>query len=418
MLFVLVLGWSVFPAHAQVHPCNGSGPGEVMVGEQPGGNGIAPIPLCQYVDNGSYQQAPPAPVRLPDVYMAVVTHPDTNLVWSATGYANEKQAEQVAMDACAKAMGEGCGVAAGWSNQAVIIVVADVAGNLFVNGDGDARKAQKLAMGDCEKYSTGCQLMKVVVNGMAGGANYFPATFPGRRLFASVARPKGTPPEKWDDKAWLATGQGGYKAAEDAVLTQCAHDTGMECEIRVTVGNGLIARSLDDQGHIYWLNASAPAIVERIVRSSCPKERECRLVDTFDARTPRTAVIDVSGSEAPARGFYSLARPVDDAAEKAWGKRAIVTGRTTRAEAQAQAVELCEAESKMHCEATPKEGDSGISQMMLLVRDSTGKPSVFFGSSKDDVKNQKEKYCAKNNVSCPGGEVVDLAKPAKTTVSI
>ncbi|MFC5742155.1 hypothetical protein [Dyella tabacisoli] len=68
----------VRPAHAQAYPCSGPGPGEIMVGQSPADNGIAATPLCQRVDQGN---APPAtyqaaPIQLPNVYMAVVIHPD------------------------------------------------------------------------------------------------------------------------------------------------------------------------------------------------------------------------------------------------------------------------------------------------------------------------------------------------------
>lgn len=412
VLFVLLLGGLGWPVHAQVHPCSGPGPGEIMVGESPGGNGMAPTPLCQYVgDGGGQQQAPQ-----PDVYMVVVTHPDTTAVWATAGYTNDVQVQRVALDACAKAMGEGCSVASTWINQATIVVVEDVAGNLFVQGNGNTRKAKNLAMDDCDKFSTGCRVIRTLVNGV-GATNYFPDSIPARRLFASIARAKGTPPEPWDDKAWLASGQSGYKASQDAALAQCAHDTGMECEIRVTAGNGLVARALDDHGHVYWLNVSSPEVLERSVKLNCGKGRECRLVDTMDTRTPRTVAFDVSRSDAPARGFFSMARPTDDTVEKSWGKRALVTGSATRAEAQTAAVQLCEDESKSHCEAAPKDGDLGIEQELLLVRDSTGKPHHFFGSSADDVKQHKEKACEKDNLSCPKGTLFDLAKPVRKTVA-
>ena len=34
------------------YPCNGPGPGEVLIGVDPGGNGVAPTPLCEYVGEG------------------------------------------------------------------------------------------------------------------------------------------------------------------------------------------------------------------------------------------------------------------------------------------------------------------------------------------------------------------------------
>lgn len=417
---LLLLAWAAaFPAHAQVHPCAGPGPGEVMVGEQPASNGVAAIPLCQYVDNGSYQQAapPPPPVHLPDTYMAVILHPDTTALWITTGYPSDASAKQAAMDACTKAMGEGCSVGEAWSNLATVVVVEDVAGNLYGHGDTDPDAARQRTMLECQQYSTGCQVSRVIVNAGFGKADQFPTQIPARRLFASVARPKGTPPEKWDDAAWLASGQSGYKAAEDAALTQCEHDTGMACQIRVTVGNGFIVRALDDQSAISWLNASSRDMIQRTVIQGCPQGRQCRLVDSIDARTPRQAVIYVSVSESPARGFFSLARPVDDAAEKTWDKRALVTGKASVAEAQAAAVALCEEQSKSHCEAMPTKGDEGVDQFLLLLRDGAGAPLAFYGASAENARSRKNASCAKDHSTCPDGVFVDLATPVKTIVS-
>ena len=48
---LLALGLScLLPGAALAYyPCNGPGPGEVLIGVDPGGNGIAPTPLCEYV---------------------------------------------------------------------------------------------------------------------------------------------------------------------------------------------------------------------------------------------------------------------------------------------------------------------------------------------------------------------------------
>jgi hypothetical protein len=54
------------PIRAQTHPCGGgAGNGEVQVGEDPGSNGIAPTPLCDWV-KGNQPQAPQPPPRTVD----------------------------------------------------------------------------------------------------------------------------------------------------------------------------------------------------------------------------------------------------------------------------------------------------------------------------------------------------------------
>lgn len=408
-------------AHAQAYYCNGAGPGEAVVGMSQGGNGIASMPLCQRVDNGNAQQAPQGympQVPLPDTFMAVIIHPDTSRFWTTAGYGSNEAATQDALRACTQTMGEGCEVAAAWSNFSQIAVVEDAAGNLFVEGaTSRSGKAEKNAHKTCEKYSTGCRTLAVVDNEVIP-KQAFPAGPLPRRPFAAIARPKGTPPAKWDDTAWLSSGQSGFKATEDAVLSQCRHDTGMDCELRVSVGNGKIARIADDAGHLQWLNISNPDALAKQVRASCPKDHECRIIDTFDAHTTRTATFEISKSDAPARGFFSLARPIDEAVEKTWSRRALATGRDSREAAQKAAVELCQAESKSPCEAVPKDGDRGTDQFFVLLRNGAGAARIFFGMSADDAQHAKEQSCAKENMNCPKGLTVDLAKPATTLLKI
>jgi hypothetical protein len=411
---------AVGPVHAQAYYCNGAGPGETVVGMSQGGNGIASMPLCQRVDNGSPQQAPQGympQIKLPDTYMAVIIHPDTSKFWSATGYGSNEAATKDALQACTEVMGEGCEVAAAWSNFSQIAVVEDAASNLYVEGERTGGRAEKNARKTCEKYSSGCHTLAVVDNSVIP-KQAFPTGSPERRPFAAIARPKGTPPEKWDDTAWLTSGQAGFKAAEDAVLSQCRRDTGAECELRVSVGNGQIARVADDTGRVLWLNISNPAALAKQVRTNCPKDHDCRVIDTFDAHAQRTATLEVSRSDAPARGFFSLARPADQAAEKTWGRRALATGRASREAAQQAAVALCESESKTRCEAVPKGGDRGTDQFFVLTRDTAGEALIFFGMSADDAQGARDKGCTKDNLTCPRGVTVDLAKPVTTTLKI
>lgn len=420
-LFGLGLLCAMGPVHAQAHYCSGSGSGERVVGMSQGGSGVAAMPLCQGVDQSGAQQGQSQgympQMKLPDTYMTVVIHPDTSEFWATTGYGSDERARQDALQACTQTMGEGCQVAAAWTNFSQIAVIADAAGNLFVEGAHTGGNAEKNARKTCEKFSSGCRTAAVVDNQVIPHQT-FPSGPLQRRPFAAIARPKGTPPEKWDDTAWLSSGQIGFKAAEDAVLSQCRHDSGMECELRVSVGNGKIARVADDTGHILWLNVSNPDALAKQVRTNCPKGRECRVIDTFDAHTPRTATLEVSKSDAPVRGFFSLARPADTAAEKAWGRRALATGRDSRDAAQQAAVALCESESKTHCEAVPKGGDRGTDQFFVLARDAAGGAMIFFGMSDDDARSAKDKGCAKENLTCSKGVTVDLAKPATTILKI
>src|SRR5688572_7657124 len=97
-LLVGLAFWCGLPssAQAQQYPCgNGPGPGEVVVGQTPGGQGHAPILLCQYVGEGSGSQgSDESPYRAPTRYsepqkagfMAAAYHIDTASVWMAAGH--------------------------------------------------------------------------------------------------------------------------------------------------------------------------------------------------------------------------------------------------------------------------------------------------------------------------------------------
>lgn len=411
MLALLLAAPLVFvslPTHAQ-YACSGPGPGEIMIGMTPGGNGIAPTPLCAPAPqgDGGYQQAP---ATLPNVYMTVVGHPDTNRLWISRGFASQDAAEKVALNACTQALGEGCSVGSTWFNDARIVAVQDVAGNLYVKGAATSWRASGDADDDCEKFSSGCHKVETIKNSFNGEEVDFPKGPFERRRFGALARPKGKAPEKWDDSAWLVTGQDGYKAAEDTALAQCRKDTGMDCELRVSAGNGYIARMVNQKGQIYWWNAPSLEMLDKGVRNNCPKGEACRIVDTFDVRPASMSTIEVSVSKAPLRGFMSLARPDDDEAAKAWSKRAFVAGQPSLAAAQAAAVAMCEKDSGAKCVATPKDGDNGVDQFLVLMRATDGTLKSFWGTSADDARRSRDRWCTEQKQQCSDGMAVDLAK--------
>lgn len=410
LLFAVPLVLFGLPVHAQQYPCNGPGPGEVLVGMAPGGNGVAPTPLCAPASDAG----PAAPsVRMPDIYMSVVTHPDTRQYWFASGYGSVQWAENSAMEACKQAMGEGCAVSDTWSNDARIVVVEDVAGNVFAKGGASFFKAWLSAREECEKFSSGCHKVETLQNVLGGGRVDVSKGDGRRRPWGAIARPTTKAPEPLDDTAWLATGREGFKAAEDAAIQACEQATKLECQARMSAGNGYIARIVNSHGGVQWFNAPALDMLDKGIRNTCPKGDTCRLVDTFDVRPQGLTTIEISVSKSPARGFFSMARPVDDQADKTWNKRALVTGQPTKESAQAAAVALCEKESGSKCEASPQDGDRGIDQFALLMRTSAGEPKIFWGTSVDDAGKHRTEWCDEKRIQCPQGTSVDLAKKNK-----
>lgn len=411
VVLAVPLAFAASRVHAQAYPCNGPGPGEIMVGMAPGSNGVAPTPLCAPAPGSAGPTAPAE--RMPDIYMSVITHPDTRQYWFASGYGSAEWAEKEALEKCAKAMGEGCEVNDTWSNNATIVVVEDVAGNMFAKGEARSSIISSASLKECKKYSSGCREVETLRNATGGGMVVASRSEPGRRPWGAIARPKTKAPEPLDDTAWLATGEDGFKAAENAAVHACEQATKLECQVRVSAGNGYIARMVNGKGGVEWFNAPALDMLDKGMRNTCRDGETCRVVDTFDVRKKGLSTIEISVSKSPLRGFFSMARPVDDQLAKSWNKRAIITGQASVEAAQNAAVALCEKDSGGKCEAFPKEGDRGIDQFVTLARASSGDVKMFLGNSADDARGNLTQWCQEQHLQCPAGATVDLAKKNK-----
>jgi hypothetical protein len=89
------------------HPCTGS-PGEVRIGTWPGSNGVAPIPICRWVQQpgagaAPARVAPPAPPTwewLSVTYNALATSIEPGVYGLAAGHARQAAADAHALQAC------------------------------------------------------------------------------------------------------------------------------------------------------------------------------------------------------------------------------------------------------------------------------------------------------------------------------
>jgi hypothetical protein len=360
------------------------------------------------------QYVPPPP----DYYMGYAMHPSTTAVWVVMGRATSNDAENAVRDACAKVMGAGC-VTSWASNDSYIVFVQDLRNVVFRGWGANLAAAKDSAMTSCQKSSEqvdlDCRISEVFQN-----VNSRQSTFPSERLpriaWAGMAWPKSVANDSpWYRSRWLVTGiREGYEAAMKAAIAQCVKETSRECEGEALGGvgdNGLVARYVGD-GFIHWFGVSSLGDARRI--ETLNSSKGLRLVDTFSISAPGVQKVSNTLSNAPMRGFFAIARPSDDKAEKAWGKRALVTGKASQEQANAAAIRLCEAKSKLPCKFTRQ--DEGTEQFIILYRDDQGVQGPV-GWSADAVWKYKEKDCADRHQQCTAGAIVDLAKPDEIVVT-
>ena len=107
----------------------------------------------------------------------------------------------------------------------------------------------------------------------------------------------------------------------------------------------MLVHSVNKRGQGAWTNAAGAATPAARVEEGCtPEDKPCRVIALYDAATPRLQVI---ADPEPTRGFFSVAWP---AVAGNWNRMAIVTGRPSVVAADADAIKLCESESKLRCE--------------------------------------------------------------------
>jgi hypothetical protein len=112
------------PISAQTHPCGGARAGnEVQVGEAPGGNGIAPTPLCDWVNGNQSQASQPPPERWQDNWGAIATYEPNGSLGVVTNMPSQNVAENAALSDCQSKHGSACKIKLSYRNQCAAMVV-------------------------------------------------------------------------------------------------------------------------------------------------------------------------------------------------------------------------------------------------------------------------------------------------------
>ena len=148
------------------YPCNGPGPGEVLIGVDPGGNGIAPTPLCEYVgeDGGGSGGGDPGGYWV-DQYASLAwgQEPDGRATYSwYINAASQSEAENGAVAQCNASGFRDCRVAT-WVVNGALGIAVDSAGTLYSDHGEDARQAKKKATRACKQQGgKGCTVEQVL----------------------------------------------------------------------------------------------------------------------------------------------------------------------------------------------------------------------------------------------------------------
>lgn len=146
------------------YPCNGPGPGEVLIGVDPGGNGIAPTPLCEYVGEAGGGGGDPGGYWV-DQYATLAWGTDQSGGPTYSWYSNaasQAEADAGALTQCQASGFRDFRIAMGVTNGAIAVAV-DTGGALHTDWGKDARQAKKKALRFCRKQGgKGCKIEQVL----------------------------------------------------------------------------------------------------------------------------------------------------------------------------------------------------------------------------------------------------------------
>jgi len=297
--------WSTIVSAAYVCP-NGPGPGEVMVGMSPGGGntGIGQFPMCESRGDSQPEDSPgPAkinhvPPPKADTFVAVAWHEDANDVWAIWNNRSEEDAKKRVLAACNRVMGRNCSYANGGKNSSVA-VARYANGVLAETVWGETPdKAKENALKNCSNQGQNCRVDQVFTAlfmpdyGDDPSLEYFPNKKVERLTYAMAARVKLDASQKRQGKSWISTGSG-YHELRQGLLDSCKRDNGFECEMSITVPNGVIVSYMvKPSNDVMFVGALTREDAEAGIKSSCVKEKQvCIVGKVYDSKTPRLEVV-------------------------------------------------------------------------------------------------------------------------------
>jgi hypothetical protein len=167
----LALVWLLPTQALAYYPCNGPGPGEVLIGVDTT-NGVQ-TPLCEYVGEDPGYSSDPGGYWV-DQYATLAWGTDQNggptYSWYING-SSQGEADNGAIAQCQASGFRDCRIAMGVTNGAIAIAV-DNSGALHTDWGKDARQAKKKALRFCKKQGgKGCKIEEVLESPAAWVSN-------------------------------------------------------------------------------------------------------------------------------------------------------------------------------------------------------------------------------------------------------
>lgn len=286
-------------------------------------------------DSGPSHQITSVPRRPTDLgFMAAAYHTDTGAYWVSIKVKTLEAAKARVLDACNKATGGGCHIAAQLGGSAQIYISEDGMGQRYIEGavGNDMLLNPDVSMRSCLKNSFGCDFYTVynadvifldIDPAIDQSKDFFPIVKLNQIKWAMVVQPT-KPTAAAHKKSWLISGSEDSEATVNRILNRCTADTGVSCTVAAYAAtgqkttdngrvdmNGVLVHYVDPQGNNHWTSALPapikrkkqksvfggfiprhpdPETVQERVDRLCPSK--CRIIATYDAMTPRLQVIE------------------------------------------------------------------------------------------------------------------------------
>jgi Domain of unknown function (DUF4189) len=312
---------TISPAHAE----NGCPEGQIPVQNA---NDVA-YTCTNIQDYEAAQRRPARPTIWVDVYSAVAWHPQVADVWAVWNVRNEQGsgsgAEQYALNACIRDMGEGC-ILAGSAFGGTIAVARSKDGTIRAAFGETGGKAKSKVMADCAIQKMQCTFLKsfsskswrefadsnsderydrmkiytpskakigVVKSSIAvAPAGIGPISAAPQTRFGAAVFNRAT--KSSTDMVWLSGGHTTYEAAKKTALSQCLKESGAGCFVFLINADGYILVGFDNEGIVRGNDGPSLEAAEADAKKLCGLAKiTCQITVRFDVTKAETKTVNI-----------------------------------------------------------------------------------------------------------------------------